>query len=187
MNAGLDARQLLDEIEGEGGRVHVRRGGVQVVPSSLLTPTRKARLVVAGAPLLDLLRERQLGVAKEQRPRLAPIGSVACELRRFTNWNSDVLVRFCAEPGHWHEPCTSGEIAFDCVELDVLVTWKKANGIQKLNLDLRNAILDLKLAFGGRVSAETLERLTETTPSQRPSSPNPEMQASCGLRNPGDT
>jgi hypothetical protein len=143
MNPG--AHGVLDEIERIGGSCSLRDGKLVVSPAAILTADLRKRIHAVRCDVAALLRERE-----ESSPP-----TVACELRRFPDWHPDMVVRFCAEPGHWHEDRVP---TFDCVEIDLLLAWAVA-AVRRLDAATRNALLDLKARFGGRIDASTIDAM----------------------------
>ena len=75
------------------------------------------------------------------------------------NFNRDRVVRFCAEPSHQHD---DGIPTYDSREIDLVLSWCAREGIRQLPVRLRNALLDAKTMFGGRIDPSTVPDLADT-------------------------
>ena len=137
------ALAVLLEVEQQGGRIERIARGVRVTPPGLVTPELVVRLRAVGRDLLALLRRR----AAPSSPR------ASCELRRFPEWRSSAAVRFCAEPSHAH---ADGIPTYSAEELGVVLEWCRRTGVRRLPVPLRDALLELKSRFGGRIDPSTL-------------------------------
>jgi hypothetical protein len=79
----------------------------------------------------------------------------ACARVQFLDRPDGLVARLCYEPSHRHPP-TPGEVVFDSTECDLVVAWARHEGVQRLSRRLRDSLIDIKSAFGGRVAPETV-------------------------------
>lgn len=154
------ARALLEEIQQLGGRLVLRADGILIDPHELLTPERAARIRAAARELVALLRA-------------GGISSSQCERRIFRDRPDQLIVRFCCESSHTHAP-TDGEVLFDVKECRLLCAWAGRATQLTLSTTLRDAVLETKRIFGGRIDEETLN---QPRGRERPPSVGPDHEA----------
>lgn len=144
----MTAADLVFKLERRGGRATLIGNRLAVTPAGVVTADLVEQLRASAAAVVALLRER----AEESSHN--SIGA-ACELQRFPDRPDQLVVRFCAEPSHWHADKIP---TYDCVEIEVLVSWAVHAKTPPLPRRTRDALLDLK-AFGSRVDSETIDGL----------------------------
>ena len=146
----MTADAILVEIERVGARAELVAGKLSVRPARLVPAELRDAIRAAIPPLFALLRKRE---------RDRPCSNAACELRRFTDWRSTEVVRFCCDIDHEHE---DGVPTYDSREIDLVLAWCAREGIRQLPVPLRNALLDAKTIFGGRIDPSTVPDLADT-------------------------
>lgn len=153
----MTAALLLIELERVGASADLVGGRFVVRPARLLSPDLREALFVNAPSLVRLVRERDRERAtaaagdepvRQRDPHRPP--ACACELRRFPDWRPDRVVRFCCEPDHRHE---DGIPTYDSQECDDLLEFAALKNLRRLPVEIRNALLDLKVQVGGRIDA----------------------------------
>jgi hypothetical protein len=155
------AEQVLAEIETAGASAKLRDGKLVVAPSVVLSAELRQRIRPAARDLVVLLRAREPEHGQAARSA-SRVRSSCCELRRFPDRPDRLVVRLCCEQAHRHDGAESIPV-FQAEEIDLLLEWASAAGVSRFDPWLRDALLDLKLHFGGRIDPESIDRLRRPT------------------------
>lgn len=141
----MTAAALVATVESRGAHCTLRDGRLVVAPASVIDADLAIKLWSRVREVAALLRLRD---GADAALPSSPPPRVACELRRFTDWRPATVVRFCCEPDHQHE---DGIPTYDLEECSIIVAWSTREGRRSLPIVLRNALLDVKAAFDGRI------------------------------------